>query len=164
MLRMCGHYIGQSIAQLLSMHEMYIQSKRFIGHPSVPQNLRFIQTHTPNSDVTVRLDWDPPLNNGGVVITNYLISVNMSQQVLSTDTTTTFTLNSTGQSLIEVSAVNDCGFTSDDTSTTITIAGMYVAMNMHIKPPIDPSMQELTTPTTTGDDTSGTTVEISMIL
>jgi hypothetical protein len=29
---------------------------------------------------------------------------------------------------------------------------------------IDPNMQELTTPTTTGDDTSGTTVEISMII
>jgi hypothetical protein len=48
----------------------------------------------------------------------------MSQQVFSTDTTTTFTLNSTGQSLIEVSAVNDCGFASDNTSVTIKIAGM----------------------------------------
>jgi hypothetical protein len=125
MLRMCGHYIGQSIVQLLSMHEMYIQSRRFIGQPSAPQNLCFTRTHTSNSDVTVRLDWDPPLDNGGVVITNYLISVIMPQQLLSTDTTTTFTLNSTGQSLIEVSAVNDCGFTSDDTSTTITITGTY---------------------------------------
>jgi hypothetical protein len=73
---------------------------------------------------TVRLDWDPPLDNGGVAITNYLISVNMSQQVFSTDTTTTFTLNSTGEHLIEISAVNNCGIIGDNVSAIVNITGI----------------------------------------
>jgi hypothetical protein len=91
-----------------------------IGKPSRPHHLSYAPT-----DVIIRLDWDPPLDSGGVAITNYLISVNMSQQVFSTDATT-FTLNSTGQSLIEVSAVNDCGFMSDNASITIITTGTYI--------------------------------------
>ena len=60
------------------------------------------------------------MNHGGVAITNYLIFVNMSQQVVSTDTTTTLTLNSTGQHLIETSAVNKCGLVGDHVSIIIT--------------------------------------------
>jgi hypothetical protein len=89
-----------------------------IGASSAPRNIE-----TSISDVIVRLDWDPPLNNGGVVITNYLISVNMSQQLFIADTTTIFTLNSTGQLLVAVSAVNECGFVSDNATTTINTTG-----------------------------------------
>jgi hypothetical protein len=78
----------------------------------------------------VRLDWDPPLDNGGVATTHYLISVNKSQHMISTDTTTTFTLNSIGQSLIELNAVNDCGFASDNASVTIYIIGMQLCYTM----------------------------------
>ena len=84
------------------------------GFPSTPMNLR-----SATDSAAVRLDWDPPLNDGGVAITNYLIFVNMSQQVVSTDTTTTLTLNSTGQHLIEISAVNDCGLEGDNVSIII---------------------------------------------
>ena len=80
------------------------------GSPSTPMNLRATDS------VAVRLDWDPPLNDGGVAITNYLIFVNMSQQVVSTNNTTTLTLNSTGQHLIEISAVNECGLEGDHVS------------------------------------------------
>jgi hypothetical protein len=73
--------------------------------------------------VTVRLDWDPPLDSGGVAITNYLISVNMSQQISSTDTTITFTLKTIGQHLVEISAVNDCGILGDNVSAIINITG-----------------------------------------
>ena len=71
----------------------------------------------------VRLDWDPPLNDGGVAITNYLIFVNMSQQAVSTDTTTTLTLDPTGQHLIEISAVNQCGIMGDNSSKILNFTG-----------------------------------------
>ena len=79
-------------------------------------------TSTTTDGVAVRLDWDPPLNDGGAAITNYLVFVNMSQQVVSPDTTTTLTLNSTGQHLIEISAVNFCG-SSVNASKIIIITG-----------------------------------------
>ena len=85
-------------------------------------NLSSTLHSTATGSVAVTLDWDPPLNDGGVAITNYLIFVNMSQNVASTDTTTILTLNSTGEYLVEISAVNQCGLMSDNTSIII---GMY---------------------------------------
>ena len=98
----------------------------FPGPPSPPQNLGFstlISTATDN--VAVRLDWDPPLNDGGVAITNYLIFVNGSQEVTSSGTNVILTLSSTGQHLIEISAVNDCRLMGDNV-TTIAIIGMLL--------------------------------------
>jgi hypothetical protein len=94
-----------------------------IGPPSPPINLTSTVTLTAPNNITVRLDWDPPLDSGRVTIVNYLISLNMSQQVFSTDTNTTFTLNSTGEHLIEISAVNNCGILGDDVSAVINITG-----------------------------------------
>ena len=74
----------------------------------------------------MRLDWDPPLNDGGVTITNYLIFVNGSQEVTSTSTNDVIlTLSSTGQHLIEISAVNDCRLMGDNV-TTIAIIGILI--------------------------------------
>ena len=86
----------------------------YLGTPSPPQNLR----HTITDTATVRLDWDPPLNEGGAAITNYLIFVNTSQQVVSADTATTLTLNST---VIEVLAMNACGFLGNASSEIVGI-------------------------------------------
>ena len=85
------------------------------GFPSSPVNLN--STLTPDC-VDVRLNWDPPLNDGGVAISNYLIFVNMSQQVVS-NTTTTLTLNSARQHFIEISAVNECGLVGANASSFI---------------------------------------------
>lgn len=93
--------------------------------PSEPQNLDSALTSTTNGSVAVRLDWDPPLNDGGVTITNYLIFANISQDVVTANTTITLTLNSTGEYLIEISAVNVCGFTSDKVSWTVNITGNH---------------------------------------
>ena len=57
------------------------------------------------------------MNDGGVAITNYLIFVKMN----STSTNVTLILTSTGQYLIEISAVNDCGLNGD--SALIIISG-----------------------------------------
>jgi hypothetical protein len=46
-----------------------------IGEPSRPQHLSFALT-----DVTVRLDWDPPLDSGGVAITHLCEHISTSVQ------------------------------------------------------------------------------------
>lgn len=76
---------------------------------------------TTTDSVAVRLDWDPPLNDGGAAITNYIISVNASQHAVSTDTATTLTLNSAGQHLIEISAINGCELVSSTASVTVNV-------------------------------------------
>ena len=86
----------------------------------------------------MRLDWDPPMNDGGVVITNYLIFVNMSQQVVTTDTTTTFTLNSMGHHLIEISAVNHCGLNGGSVLMIISgDTGWYALHHVNYYAPLD---------------------------
>ena len=79
------------------------------GRPSPPINLQYTLNTTATDSVTVRLDWDPPLDDGGVAITHYQISVNMSEPVITTDDVAIFTLNSTGEHLVQVRAVNCAG-------------------------------------------------------
>ena len=79
---------------------------------------------TATDSVTVRLDWDPPLDDGGVAIIHYQISVNMSEPVITTDTVATFTLNSTGEHLVQVRVVN-CAGVSAYSSTFVT--GKYLS-------------------------------------
>ena len=92
------------------------------GPPSTPVNLQYTLNTTATDSVTVRLDWDPPLDDGGVAITHYQISVDMSELVNTTDTVATFTLNSTEEHLVQVRAVN-CAGVSDDASVIITGMG-----------------------------------------
>ena len=69
----------------------------------------------------MRLDWEPPLDDGGVAITHYQISVNMSERVITTDTVAILTLNSTGEYLVQVRAVN-CAGVSDDALVTVVMS------------------------------------------
>ena len=93
--------------------QQYLLTYFFLsGSPSPPRNLSFTWTSTTTDNVAVRLYWDPPLNDGGADITNYLIFVNGSE-MNSSSTSVTLTLNSTGQYLIEISAVNGCGLNGD---------------------------------------------------
>ena len=92
------------------------------GPSSTPVNLQYTLDTTATDSATVRLDWDPPLDDGGVAITHYQISVNMSEPVITTDTVATFTLNSTGEHLVQVRAVN-CAGVSDDASIIVSFNG-----------------------------------------
>ena len=92
----------------------------YAGPPSPPMNLHYTVISTTTDTVVVRLHWDPPMNNGGVTITNYLIFVNGSQEVGSNCTNVTLTLNSTGQHFLQINAVNDCGLVGDITSVIVS--------------------------------------------
>ena len=77
------------------------------------------------------------MNDGGVAITNYLIFVNGSG-VNSTSTNVTLTLNSTGQYLIEISAVNDCGLNGGTISMIISgDTGLYALHHVNYYAPLD---------------------------
>ena len=101
----------------------------FSGYPSAPLNLTSTQISTPTDSFTVRLDWDPPQIDGGVPITDYLISVNGSQEMGRNSTNVTLTLNSTGQYVIGISAVNECGLLN---ITSTVVSGRDV-MTVHRK-------------------------------
>ena len=73
---------------------------------------------------SVRLQWDPPLDNGGVPITGYQIFINSSEDVsVSNDTEVTIVLNSTGEYFIQIRAINCIGVGSN-LSVSINIIGI----------------------------------------
>ena len=74
--------------------------------------------------MSARLQWDPPLDNGGVPITGYQIFINSSEDVLvSNDTEVTIVLNSTGKYFIQIRAINCIGV-SPNLSVLINIIGI----------------------------------------
>ena len=78
-----------------------------------------------NNSVRIRLQWDPPLNNGGAAITDYQIFVNSSKvlhQVASNDTEATIILNSTGEYFIQIRAINCIGV-GPSISASVDITG-----------------------------------------
>ena len=80
-----------------------------LGSPSPPVNLSYVLTSSAAGSVTVRLEWEAPLDDGGVAIASYQVSVDMSlAAVVSTDTTAILTLDSTGEHHVEITARNIC--------------------------------------------------------
>ena len=75
-----------------------------------------------SEDILVRLQWDPPLDNGGAPITGYQIFVDSEDVLASNDTDATIILNSTGEYFIQIRAVNCIGV-GPNLSVSITITG-----------------------------------------
>ena len=78
-----------------------------------------------NNSGRIRLQWDPPLDNGGAAISGYQIFINSSEvlhQVVSNDTDASIVLNSTGEYFIQIRAVNCIGV-SPNISTSVDIIG-----------------------------------------
>ena len=107
------------------MHEL-LSYCNCTGPPSPPVNLQYTLNTTATDSIIVRLDWDPPLDDGGVAITNYQISVNVSEPVMITnaaETMATFPLNSR-EHVVHVRAVNCAGV-----SDAITISTSFIGRN-----------------------------------
>ena len=98
------------------------------GSPSSPTNLTFLILNESDNSISVRLQWDPPLDNGGAPITGYqIIFINSSEDVLvSSDTEATIVLNSTGVYFIQIRAINCIGVSSN-LSVSINITGIFIA-------------------------------------
>ena len=79
-------------------------------------NLNFSSNGT-----SVRLQWDPPLDNDGVPITGYQIFINSSEDVLVSNDTETTTV--TGEYFIQIRAINCIGVGSN-LSVSINIIGI----------------------------------------
>ena len=75
-------------------------------------------TSTSGGSATVRVEWDPPVDNGGAPITSYQILVNSSAVAMKITVNSpqqcyaTIALNSTGVYLVEVQASNCAGISS----------------------------------------------------
>lgn len=109
------------------------------GYPSAPQNLIFTQISILTDTFAVRLDWDPPQMDGGMLIANYLILVNGSQMdstIFTRATNVALILNSTEKYMIEISAINECGLFGN--SASVIVSGKYSTAKKKKKRRISP--------------------------
>ena len=64
------------------------------------------------------LEWSPPLDDGGASITSYHVFVDQVYKIMENATMATIGLNSAGEHLVQVRAVNCAGY-SDNVSLSI---------------------------------------------
>ena len=106
------------------MHVLY----NYAGSPPSSRNLVVTSSNCSDSSAVVRLQWDPPFNDGGAAITGYQIFVNSSlHQMVSNDTEATIVLNSTGKYFIQIRAVN-CVGVGHNLSARINITGIIALL------------------------------------
>ena len=99
----------------------------YVGVPSPPINLSiFALVSTSDGGYVVRLEWSPPLDDGGATVTSYQIFIDEVMENITSATEATIGLNSTGDYLVQVRAVNCAGY-SDNVSLSINtdITGNY---------------------------------------
>ena len=76
----------------------------------------------------MRLEWSPPLDDGGATVTSYQIFTNEITENTTSATEATIGLNSTGDYLVQVRALNCAGY-SDNVSLSINtdLTGNYLS-------------------------------------
>ena len=86
-------------------------------------------TSSKNDSITIRAEWDPPIQDGGALITSYLITVNSLAEKFTISTSQrvaiikiNITNSTTGVNLVEVQATN-CAGTSNATFEVVNIEG-----------------------------------------
>ena len=97
---------------------------------SHPTNLQFsLTSSTTNDGVAVMVEWDPPLDDGGVNVTslNYQIFVDSVLEDVSNDTEAILELNTTREHLVQVRAINCAGYGAN-ISSYINITGTVITM------------------------------------
>ena len=79
----------------------------------------------------MRLEWSPPLDDGGATVTSYEIFIDkVMENTTSATEATIIGLNSAGKYLVQVRALNCAGY-SDNVSLSITT---YFTGNYYITP------------------------------
>ena len=92
----------------------------FVVVPSPPTNLSVpALVSTSDGGYVVILEWSPPLDDGGAVVTSYHVFVNrVNMENVTITTMAIIGLNSAGEYLVQVRAVNCAGY-SDNVSLSI---------------------------------------------
>jgi hypothetical protein len=80
----------------------------------------------------------------------------MSQQVFTTNNTATILQNHTEQTLVEVSAINNCGLMSDSALTIINTTGSQATSSQYCDSFCTDPNTPLTTTSTPSEDETGT--------
>ena len=100
----------------------------YIGVPSPPTNLSTLAlVSTTDGGYVVRLEWSPPLDDGGATVTSYQIFMDYVVENITSATEATIGLISVGgEYLVQVRAVNCAGYSANvSLSINTDITGNY---------------------------------------
>ena len=81
------------------------------GLPSAPQNVMVTIVQNGTTNVTVNIDWDPPVNNGGAAVDSYTVETSPETATVrvNSGTTATLDLSYNERYVVSVTAVNCVG-------------------------------------------------------
>ena len=97
------------------------------GLPSPPQNVMVTIVQNGTTTVTVNIDWDPPVNNGGGAVDNYTLetSPETATVMVTSGTTARLDLSYNERYVVSVTAVN-CAGSSTPAMTDPVEFGTYI--------------------------------------
>ena len=99
----------------------------YVGVPSPPTNFSiFALVSTTDGGYVVRVEWSSPLDDGGATVTSYQIFIDKVMENTTSATEVTIGLDSTGDYLVQVRAVNCAGYSANvSLSINTDITGNY---------------------------------------
>ena len=98
---------------VISMKDRWDEGINFSlpGLPSPPQNVMVTIVQNGTTTVTVNIDWDPPVNNGGGDVYGYTVEISPETAILRviSGTTATLDLSYNERYVVSVTAMNCVG-------------------------------------------------------
>ena len=99
----------------------------YVGVPSPPTNPSiFALVSTSDGGYVVRLEWSPPLDDGGATVTSYQIFIDKVMENITSATEATIGLISVGEYLVQVRAVNCAGYSDNVSLSTLTLTSQVI--------------------------------------